>query len=738
MDSLSRPAPKLARGVTACQRCRRRKQKVNHKILSSPKKHITNNWVNTQCDLRHPNCSNCENARVSCLTYHSGKRIEIPRDYISDLEAQIEKLKQENQELRARSLPPQSNGEDYPSLEPSFPAIRELSTTPTEDAATSDGNSRYLQDLVKSVRNVVVEPSRQPRFLGASSGITLAKMVMASIRTDALPASALFFKPGSRDQSSSEFASASASGFGSGSAPSSTSALASASVSSLPPRHAADHLVEVYFQYRTPHLPIVERSQVQEALQSAYLSMNGQQTLGRVVERDIFTTYMIFAISLCNVPNPSGGTGRVLQSEGCFRSAINNIEKVITYSKSDLETLRAILLLAQFVSMCPWQGSLWHLSGIALRLCIDMGLHWETEGQSLNIDPALLYDRRRLWYSTYHFDRVLSITLGRPFGIIEESIQVPLPNPWAASHRPLMQETADFDIHYQRAHNHLFSMAKLESEIKHVQQSQSWPAKIACPKPNFATWIQDIKPRLQEWYSTIPNPSSAHISSIFSNQAYWDTVYNNSILLLYRPTSSSQYQSVEELSIPYEAACKVIASIKTLQREGKLDVLWRSVHHLFMAGLTVIYALWQSKELRARDSISSSVATLQSCTSTLSAMSETFHGAAGCRDVFDTLSSATVDWLVTNNAEEIRQNRVAFERQVEDLLQQLQPSHGETFTTANSANDMSTIFSTDNFAFGEMLNYAAQWPELQNMEFNEIGLDQMTGTGFQSGAHLFM
>jgi hypothetical protein len=647
---------------------------------------------------------------------------QIPRDYISDLEAQVEKLNRENQELRGRTQSTPVDGEDIPSFEASSPAIRELSNTPTESHATSERNSSHLQDLVKSVRNVVVEPSRQPRFLGASSGITLAKMVMASIRTDALPSYPLVFKQNLNSHSSS------------------SSASAPAAESTLPPRHAADHLVEVYFQYRTPHLPIVERPQVEEALKGAYLSVNGKQASDRVVERDVFTTYMIFAISLCNVPNPSGGTGRVLQSEGCFRSAISVIEKVITYAKSDLETLRAILLLAQFVSMCPWQGSLWHLSGIALRLCVDMGLHWETEGQSLNTDPNLLYERRRLWYSAYHFDRVLSITLGRPFGIIDESIRVPLPNPWATSHRPLLQKTNDFGIHHQRAHNHLFSMAKLESEIKHVQQSQTWPAKIAYPKPNFATWVQDIQPRLQEWYSTIPNPSNAHPSSIFSNQAYWDTIYNNSILLLYRPNSSVQYQSTEDISVAYEAASKMIASIKILQREGKLDVLWKSVHQLFMAGLTVIYALWQSKELRDRNPIGNSVSTLQSCASSLSAMSETFHGASGCRDVFDTLSSVTVDWLVTNDAEETRQNHMAFVQQAEDLLQQLQPPRGGMYTNENNANDISSMLSTDHFAFGEMLNYAAQWPDFQDMEFNDLGLDLVTGreTGFNPESQLFM
>ena len=67
------------------------------------------------------------------------------------------------------------------------------------------------------------------------------------------------------------------------------------------------------------------------------------------------------------------------------------------------------------------------LAGTALRLCIDIGLHWESEEQALHMDPRVLYDRRCLWYSTYHLDRALCITLGRPFGIIDESTSVQLP-----------------------------------------------------------------------------------------------------------------------------------------------------------------------------------------------------------------------------------------------------------------------------------------------------------------------
>jgi hypothetical protein len=535
-------------------------------------------------------------------------------------------------------------------------------------------------------------------------------MVMSTIRLDALP-STLFSERGLK---------------GSKSIPTSTTEV------SLPPRQAANHLVEVYFQYRTPHFPIIERSQVEAAVEIAYSSsVSSDELSDQRTEKAIFTTYMIFAIALCDVPSPSGGSGRPSQAEGCFQSAIASIEKVIVYSKSELETLRTILLLAQFVALCPSRGSLWHLAGIALRSCVDIGLHWETEEQSVTLDPSDLHERRRLFYSTYQFDRVLCINLGRPFGIVDESINVPLPNPWT-NRRSLGRPPKEFDVHGSRAHNHLFMISKLQSEIRHVQHSQSWTMKLAYPRPNYAGWVHDVQPRLQEWYDTIPNPAKAHPSSIFAIQAFWDAIYHNAILELYRPNSTVAHPSMEAMFISYDSACKLIGSIKILQREGKIDVMWKAVHQLFMAGLGVIYALWQSKEIREQNPVKNSISALQSCVSTLSAMSQTFPGASGCRDVFEALSSATVDWLVTKDAEELRQNQQEFEKQVEDLMAQFQPSN-MFITGENGANNMSSMLLTDNFAFGEMLSSAAQWPEFHtNFDISHQNIDMDMDAGVYS------
>ncbi|KAK3646461.1 hypothetical protein LTR56_008559 [Elasticomyces elasticus] len=622
---------------------------------------------------------------------------KVPRNYVHELERQVEKMTKQLQDL-------QKQLDEHPAS-PTRSSLAGIS--PTAVQPVSDGSPSQLHDLVRSVKNVVVEPSRQPRFLGQSSGITLAKMVMAAVRVDALTAP-LFPEQRSVD----------------------TPPTASAAEASLPPRHAADHLVQVYFQYRTPHLPIVGRAQAEKAVTNAYQHLESGVGSNHTLEEDVFTTYMVFAIALYDVPNPSGG--RPSQSEGCFQSAVSWVHNVITYSESDLSTLRAVLLLAQFVALCPSRGSLWHLAGFALRLCVDIGLHWETNEQALSLDPEVLYDRRCLWYSTYHFDRVLCITLGRPFGIIDESVRVPLP---VVSEVPRTSDPPGchaFDTHHQEAHNQLFELARLESEIKHVLHSQTWEINIAYPRVDYLTWLLDIEPRLQRWLDAIPHLSQVHPQSIFAYQAYWDMVYSKATLLIHRPHSIAQHPSTGSMFMAFDASCKLIASIKTLQREGKIDIQWRSVHDLFMAGLGVIYILWQSKEIRSQRSVSSSISALHICASTLSALSESFAGAAGCRDAFETLSTATVDWLLTYDAEQERQNRLVLEKQVEDLLQQLRPTREGPVTNHVDSNvdHMSHMLSGDNFAFSEMLSSTAQWPDPQNMGFGDMDEFSVNGTAY--------
>lgn len=607
----------------------------------------------------------------------------VPRNYVSNLEAQVASLTQELQELRAQSTVPRGSSASGGSV---------------QNGGETTASPEYQHWMSSSLGRVVLEPSNQPHFFGLSSGITLARLVMAALRIEDLPSPLL-----AEQQPSHSI----------------TGSYSAVSQASLPPRHAAEHLIEVYFQYRTPHLPIIERARAEQAVESAYATAENQQAPDRDSSKHLFTTYMIFAIALCNIPHPSGG--RPPESEECFHSAIGEINKVFVSSRRGIDSLMALLLLSQYVALCPSKGSLWLLTGTALRLAIDLGMHWETEDSKLRMDPEALNERRRLWWSAYFFDRILCITLGRPFGMADQGITVEFPRLAATTAAETAEPTAGYALHAVRSHNSLFSLAQLESEIKHVLYSHWQGSSLAYPRADYVSWIGDIKFRLKDWYDTLPAPREAHPSSIFASQSYWDAIYNNALLLLYRPSPIVPEPTLEALRISFEASCKVITCVKTLHRERKIDIMWKWVHHLFMAGLTVLYCLWHSTELRELTEANISISMLQSCASSLSALSERWDGASGCRDAFETLSSATIDWLITANAEETRQSRLEFEKHLQDLHQQLPPSFSGEATISDPFALLST--GTFTFGFGESLNMAAEWPALQAFDFNDLSVE---------------
>lgn len=423
---------------------------------------------------------------------------------------------------------------------------------------------------------------------------------------------------------------------------------------------------------------------------------------------DAFVTYMILAIALCSVRHPSGG--RPPESENCFLAAVGVVETVLVRSGSDIESLRAILLLSQYIALRPPKASLWLLSGTAFRLAVDLGMLWETEESKLPMDPETLNDRRRLWYSAYLFDRLLCITLGRPFGMEDQGINVGLPVP---------PDEEEADSHAARSQNCLIRLAQLQSEIKHVLYSQFMGSPLAYPRVNYALWIEDLKTRLQAWRDSIPPPSEAHPSSIFGSQAYWDAIYSEALLLLYRPNPVQPQPSLEGLTVSLESSRRLIDSIKTLHRERRIDIMWKWVHHLFMAGLTTVYCLWHSRELRESADIKTSVATLQSCGVTLSALAERWDGAAGCRDAFEALSNVTVSWLIATNVEEARPTCLRFERQVEGFHQQLP----HAFTQDGFESDPLEILSSGGSGFGETLCSAAEWPTGVSERTDNSGYD---------------
>lgn len=117
------------------------------------------------------------------------------------------------------------------------------------------------------------------------------------------------------------------------------------------------------------------------------------------------------------------------QPEEYHTASLQHLEAFLSSdSKGGLEELQAVLLLAGYALLRPVAPGLWYIVGVAMRLAVDLGLHYE-DGNGDQGDAQFAGRRawnrdmrRRLWWCTYSLDRLVSTCVGRPFGISDECV----------------------------------------------------------------------------------------------------------------------------------------------------------------------------------------------------------------------------------------------------------------------------------------------------------------------------
>jgi hypothetical protein len=251
--------------------------------------------------------------------------------------------------------------------------------------------------------------------------------------------------------------------------------------------------------------------------------------------------------------------------------------------------------------------------------------------------------RRRLWWCTYAFDRIVSTCIGRPFGISDQVITTELPSILDDKYitkAGFLAPPAAPEPCYKRVAFHYLKLRFLQSEIlqvlqykqtqiarSHGQNMNNPEMHIRLPSPflikfdSFRSWRIDIDRRLWQWKETAPTKEQTGVlfSTDFLELNYWQA-----IILLYRQSLSvpamfeGEYHTSKEVNSPSgypaelkededriylkvaEAGQKIIRLYRGLHLKGLVSYTYLSTHHLFMAGITYLYAIWHSQIVRSR------------------------------------------------------------------------------------------------------------------------------------------
>lgn len=611
---------------------------------------------------------------------------ERPISYVFYLETRVEHL--ENL-LRANNIafPPAENlelcsrvGNEAISVRspievaPSAPPDS-LNGATTRGASSERSDEAKLQRLVsKSDITRGKEGNANPRYLGSTSGISFARVVFAAVQSSVNDNKSTSDKAGVRPSKPIAGNSNSAGGttmrdsfFGLHTKPTIHPAP-------FPDEEVGTALMNLYFEHANPQIPILHKVEFTSIFEQAYDKVNPQRG-----PKELYMLNMVFAIgsgiimgAMSKSENQNSaakpGEGRMsssqAQPEEYHASAIVHLEACLNNSGGGLEELQAVLLLANFALLRPVPPGLWYIVGVAVRLAVDLGLHYE-DGK--DVDSGLKEDsgpqseiqlrergrreftrdlRRRLWWSTYSFDRLVSICVGRPFGISDQVITTEFPSVLEdvfITQDGFKEPPPDFVAQptYKLVSHHYFRLRLLQSEILQVlQYQQARNARDSgqneknpymhtnLPSPfltkfgdNFRAWRIDIDKRLYEWKMTAP--TKLHTGVGFSTE-FLDLNYWQAIVMLYRQSLSvpamfeGEYNTSMDINsqgLPgnelqgdedrvyvkvAEAGQKIMRLYRQLHLAGVLNYTYLATHHIFMAGISYLYAIWHSPIVRSR------------------------------------------------------------------------------------------------------------------------------------------
>lgn len=249
---------------------------------------------------------------------------------------------------------------------------------------------------------------------------------------------------------------------------------------------------------------------------------------------------------------------------------------------------------------------------------------------------------------------------------------------------------------YKHISYHYFRLRLIQSEILQVLQYQAHnlsnnPPSSPYPSdhPNrlqppflaghtISSWHKDISRRIKNWFDTAPR--SKNITGVSFPSEFLDLNYWQMLIMLYRPSlkvpsllastvpAGSQQATIDRFTkgvgigtlftqaysraeleaeettcmIVAEAGSKILRLYRQLHRVDMANYTYLATHHIFMAGVSFLYAIWHSAGVRQRLTMDEIEFTTWAGTSVLDGLTPKCPPAATCKKVFERMAQLTI------------------------------------------------------------------------------------------------
>lgn len=344
-------------------------------------------------------------------------------------------------------------------------------------------------------------------------------------------------------------------------------------------------LIEVFFDQRWPHLPLIHKPTF---MRECFLPFSRGEKVSGLTR---FRVLMVLAIA--SLERSKSDREALLPHRHYFDLAVRDLNNVMR--ASDLECIQCLLLLCMYGRTEPQAVNMWYTTGLALRIATGMDLHRAESIRRMSLLEAEMC--KRLFWSIYAMDRSMSIYLGRPLGV--QDADITLPFPLQLTDQDLEMHTSETvqprirpDVRDMSTFIHLLRLRKLNAEIHRVFHSTLPPL----PDTELLTTRDELYSQLNDWLVTAPR--YPYTSSMFQSPEWFSNAYHLAIIVMHRPSYSQPSPSISALQLCADSSISLISGYGSLYAKNKVSYSFVALAAIFMAAVTMLYSLRASPQVR--------------------------------------------------------------------------------------------------------------------------------------------
>ncbi|GAB1202846.1 hypothetical protein APSETT445_001469 [Aspergillus pseudonomiae] len=346
-------------------------------------------------------------------------------------------------------------------------------------------------------------------------------------------------------------------------------------------------LVNIFFERRWPYLPVLHRPTFEAKYLTPFMTNLEADPVSN------FFVYMVLAVAATE-KSWVEQENRLIHRK-FFDRAVQELHYVMRID--DFECAQCLLLLCMYGHNEPQAVNLWYTSGLALRLATGIDLH--RRESLVGLDLCRTEMSKRVFWCAYVMDCSIAVNMGRPLGIQDTDISTPLPLQLSDDQLRDTVEPPDPEpvtipkVTDTSTFIHIIKLRRMNAEIYKAFH----PAvRSSSARDGVDALRSYYYSELNMWLVTAPRYPHTH--STFQSLEWFHIAFNHAIMSLYRPSRTAPILSADDLRICTEAAIGLISSYSSLYARNKIKYTFVAIHSLFLAALTMLYALRASPALR--------------------------------------------------------------------------------------------------------------------------------------------